>query len=144
MLMIFSDGSQYEGELKDNMRHGSGKMIYCNKDVFEGQWKKDKKEGDGIYTHASGTKIEGTFSADEPFMTCTVTRPDGKAKKVDFKQEQDPKDGQSKVIVCRWKKEAGDKIQQLKEGFIQLVMGRGIELSMAEKFWEEYKHGMIP
>ena len=89
--MFYSNKNDvYEGEWKVNKRWGIGKMFYSNKDVYQGEWYMDKMTGKGIYRHANGTKIEGEFFWDEPFMTCTVTRSDGNAKKVDFKRERDP------------------------------------------------------
>ena len=43
--MLYADGNQYEGEWRENQRHGTGKMIYSNKDVYDGQWKRDKMHG---------------------------------------------------------------------------------------------------
>ena len=82
--MLYADGGQYQGDWINDRREGRGKMIYSNKDVFEGEWYEDKNEGHGIYKHANGTNIEGSFCLDWPIDTCTVTRSDGKAKKVDF------------------------------------------------------------
>ena len=48
--------------------------------------------------------IEGEFLVDDPIRTCTVTRSDGMAKKVDFEREYVDKDKSMEVMVCRWVK----------------------------------------
>ena len=34
--MVWKDGSIYEGEWRDDMRHGKGRHIFANGDVYEG------------------------------------------------------------------------------------------------------------
>ena len=34
--------ARYEGEYKDGLKHGIGKMVYPNKDVYEGEWVENK------------------------------------------------------------------------------------------------------
>ena len=45
--------------------HGHGKYIYQNNDVYEGQFKDDKKHGDGIFTYNDGLIVEGVWENDE-------------------------------------------------------------------------------
>ena len=37
----YEDGSKYEGNLRNNLRHGSGIYFYENNDVYVGEWKDD-------------------------------------------------------------------------------------------------------
>ena len=37
----------YEGELKDDKRHGKGTHIWDNGDKYEGEWFDEKKNGQG-------------------------------------------------------------------------------------------------
>ena len=44
-IKIFPNGGEYEGELKDGMRHGYGSMKYPEGNKmkkYEGQWENDK------------------------------------------------------------------------------------------------------
>lgn len=34
--------ARYEGDYKDGLKHGIGKMIYPNKDIYEGEWLENK------------------------------------------------------------------------------------------------------
>ena len=47
-IVFYSDGTKYEGEWKNNMRSGKGKMTYKNNSVYEGNWRNNKKDGIGI------------------------------------------------------------------------------------------------
>jgi lysozyme len=44
----FKDGSVYEGEWKEDVQHGYGKLKTPNGIVYEGQWNNDDKDGPGI------------------------------------------------------------------------------------------------
>jgi hypothetical protein len=46
--LYYSDGSKYEGDFKDNLRHGNGKFIDSYGNTYKGDWKNDLKHGKGI------------------------------------------------------------------------------------------------
>jgi len=58
--MTYNNGHVYDGEWKEDMKHGKGKMIYKNGNVYEGEWYKDHKKG--ILSVAS-YKISSMFSS---------------------------------------------------------------------------------
>lgn len=43
----YNDKSKYEGEWKDDMRHGEGNLNYDNKNKYEGRWIDNEKNGQG-------------------------------------------------------------------------------------------------
>jgi hypothetical protein len=48
--VICSDGDKFEGEWRNDERHGKGAMIYCNKDSdcqekYEGEWVEGRMHG---------------------------------------------------------------------------------------------------
>ena len=45
-----SDFGNYNGEYKDDLRHGKGKCVYSNGDIYEGEFKNDLHDGLGKYT----------------------------------------------------------------------------------------------
>ena len=51
----------YEGEWEHGNIHGKGKMKYHNNSVYEGEWKHGKIHGKGKYTYADGDVYEGDF-----------------------------------------------------------------------------------
>jgi hypothetical protein len=54
----------YEGEWKDDTRHGWGKSTYANGDIYEGEWKNNKRHGHGEYTRLNGSVYEGGWKDD--------------------------------------------------------------------------------
>lgn len=48
-VMIWGDGSKYEGFWKDDMANGYGRFIQESGDVYEGEWLEDKAHGEGTY-----------------------------------------------------------------------------------------------
>lgn len=62
-IQIEEEG-QYKGDMKDDVRHGYGKMIYKNNEVYEGEWKDDKRDGFGTLIYSNGTKYEGEWKGN--------------------------------------------------------------------------------
>jgi len=54
-------GAQYEGEWKDDTKHGQGNYTYADGDKYVGEYKNDKMHGQGTYTYANGDKYVGEF-----------------------------------------------------------------------------------
>jgi hypothetical protein len=48
--MYYQDKSIYEGEFKNDMRDGHGKMIFNNMWVYTGTWRNNRMEGRGTLT----------------------------------------------------------------------------------------------
>lgn len=60
--MIYPDGSRYEGDWKNDLKHGFGAYYYPNGDIYEGAWFKGKRHGLGTYFYAeTQTKFMGTW-----------------------------------------------------------------------------------
>ena len=57
--MVFSDGDVYDGEWKDGMRHGKGRMTYSDGDIYDGEWMEDKGHGQCTYIRHDGHKYVG-------------------------------------------------------------------------------------
>ena len=54
----------YDGEYKDGVKSGRGKMTFPSGDVYDGFWKDNKMEGEGTYTYkATGDIYSGAFSS---------------------------------------------------------------------------------
>jgi len=45
----YADGSRYEGEWKDGKRHGRGEIKYADGTCYQGEWKDGKKHGGGLF-----------------------------------------------------------------------------------------------
>ena len=45
--MVYEDGSVYEGDWLNDLRHGHGKYTWPNAIVYNGEWKNDSQDGKG-------------------------------------------------------------------------------------------------
>ena len=53
----------YKGDFKDGMRHGKGKLVFCNDAYYDGEWVNDKYEGYGEESLPGGNMLEGYYVA---------------------------------------------------------------------------------
>ena len=58
----------YEGQFKNEFKHGYGRHIWDDGEYYVGQFKNDKKQGPGIFTFKDGTIQEGVW-ADDVYLT---------------------------------------------------------------------------
>ncbi|KAM9797525.1 ankyrin repeat and MYND domain-containing protein 1 isoform 2-T2 [Syngnathus typhle] len=57
----FLDGSKYEGDFVDGLKHGKGRYSWQNGEFYEGSFYKDYRHGDGVYCWPTGDKFMGKF-----------------------------------------------------------------------------------
>ena len=57
----YSDGSRYEGEHRDGLRHGRGTYTWADGNRYEGEWHEDKMHGRGKMTWHYGDRYEGEY-----------------------------------------------------------------------------------
>ena len=55
--------ARYEGEMKDGLANGSGKISYANGPRYEGEWQNGERYGRGTFTFANGARYTGDFRA---------------------------------------------------------------------------------
>ena len=58
---VYPNGDIYEGEMKDGLREGRGRLVYKNGAVYEGEFRNDMCHGRGVYRSPKGLKYEGDF-----------------------------------------------------------------------------------
>ncbi|XP_068175566.1 ankyrin repeat and MYND domain-containing protein 1 [Antennarius striatus] len=73
----WNDGSRYEGEFMNGLKHGRGKYTWRNGEFYEGSFYKDYKHGDGTYTWPAGHKFTGKFYLDRKEGWGRLEFPDG-------------------------------------------------------------------
>uniref|UniRef100_A0A3P8T7D4 MYND-type domain-containing protein n=1 Tax=Amphiprion percula TaxID=161767 RepID=A0A3P8T7D4_AMPPE len=85
------DGSRYEGEFVDGLKHGKGRYTWINGEYYEGSFYKDYKHGAGLYCWPTGHKFigkfylnrkegygqQGLYRTDQRFGPGVVSYPDG-------------------------------------------------------------------
>lgn len=64
-VVTYPNGDVYEGQLRDGLRWGRGRMIYAGGDVYVGMWKDDLRDGVGTTTYAGGDVYQGEYRADK-------------------------------------------------------------------------------
>ena len=47
-LIIWNDGSSYQGEFQKDLRHGEGLFNWNNGESYEGEYTKDERTGIGV------------------------------------------------------------------------------------------------
>ena len=50
-VMIWQNGSKYEGSWTYSMANGHGRLIHSDGDMYEGEWLNDKTNGKGLYKY---------------------------------------------------------------------------------------------
>lgn len=61
---IWSTGSLYRGDWRNNLRHGKGSFEWADGEKYTGEYVDGKREGDGTYTWPSGERYEGQWMND--------------------------------------------------------------------------------
>ena len=51
MVLMFTDGTWYEGEWKDDKMEGQGILTYTDGTFYKGEWKDNDMNGYGILTY---------------------------------------------------------------------------------------------
>ena len=66
VVEFYQNGAHYEGEKKNNKRHGKGKFFYADGGIYEGDFKENKMHGQGLLYYANGKlAYKGGFINDE-------------------------------------------------------------------------------
>lgn len=60
-ICLFGDGSEYQGNWKNDYMEGAGKMIYADGSYYEGRWRANQRHGWGIMHYQNGRKVYGKW-----------------------------------------------------------------------------------
>ena len=97
-VLEWSDGSRYEGDVKNGMRNGQGRHTFANGDVYTGEWIQDKRNGLGRYTWTNGIYYEGNWKDNKKSGKGTFDWRDGSRYEGDM--ENDMRNGQGKYTYA--------------------------------------------
>ena len=62
----YPGGGLYEGEWRNDLKEGRGRMVFANGDEYEGEWLDNKRHGRGRQKSGSnGEVVEGLWALDE-------------------------------------------------------------------------------
>jgi len=73
----WADGSSYEGEWANDHRHGKGKHSWADGSTYEGEWEDDERHGKGKHTWSDGSMYEGECRRGKRFGLGKHTWADG-------------------------------------------------------------------
>ena len=74
--ITYPDGSIYEGEIKNGLRHGYGILTNENGDLYQGNWANDKREGK-CFEIKNGDTFEGFYINDIRNGKCIINYKNG-------------------------------------------------------------------
>ena len=86
--LTYTDGSRYEGEMRDGKRHGRGTYTWPDGTRYEGDWHEGRKHGRGTYTWADGTRHVGELRNDKFHGRGTRTWPNGNRHEGDWHEDR--------------------------------------------------------
>lgn len=76
-VFAYPNGDKYEGEWKDNQRHGHGVLVRPDGTRYVGQWIDDRPGGMGTLTGADGSRYTGEWKDGKRHGQGTADLPDG-------------------------------------------------------------------
>eukprot|EP00904_Undaria_pinnatifida_P013883 jgi/Undpi1/9625/HiC_scaffold_27.g12081.m1 len=60
----YKTGGRYQGEWRENMKHGYGSRSWVNGNKYEGEWERDRRHGKGTYWLKEGGKLRKQYAGD--------------------------------------------------------------------------------
>ena len=108
-LTFYNNGTVslvYEGDYQNDKIHGKGKIKYPNGEVYEGEWENGKIHGKGKYIYANGSIYEGDWKDGKRNGKGKHTLPDGNIYEGDF--QDDNMHGKGKFIYANGEVYEGD------------------------------------
>ena len=64
-ILVWPEGSKYTGYWVSDKASIKGKLMHNDGDIYDGEWLDDKPNGKGIYIHNDGTIYEGDWKNDK-------------------------------------------------------------------------------
>lgn len=83
---IFASLDVYEGNYVDGVASGKGKYLYADGSCFEGEWRENKKEGKGKLTVPKEGTWEGCWENNKKHGTFTLLKNGQAIKKVQWEK----------------------------------------------------------
>lgn len=59
--ITYLNGSQYQGQVVENKRHGRGTLVLSDGTRYEAEWRNDKRHGEGMEFCPDGTRFNGAY-----------------------------------------------------------------------------------
>ena len=115
----------YEGDLKNGLPDGNGRLFHIPGFYYKGEWKEGKKEGKGYETDLNGGVYEGDFKNDKRNGKGTFTTYDGEVYEGDWVEGK--KEGKGKTVYPNGDTYEGDYKNGLGNGKGKITWTNGNE-----------------
>jgi hypothetical protein len=143
---VYEEGSKYDGEWKDDKKHGKGVYVYEEGSKYDGEWKDDKKHGKGVMVYkgvtsnSSGQKYDGEFQDGKRHGKGVYVYEEGSKYDGEWKDGQTHgkgvlmyKDGAKYDGEFQHDKRHGKGVMVCKDGTKQNVAwNNGVQINLAE------------
>lgn len=126
------NGGYYEGEVRQGLYNGKGRLVFSNGDVKEGNFVDGKLHGQGCYTWASGDKYVGNFVNGQLHGFGEYFYKNGDRYKGCWSEGQ--RDGFGIYTYANGVIELGEYRQNMRHG-------AAIQLSKSEAYVDQYSNG---
>lgn len=71
-IYTYSNGDIFTGTMSDRWEFVKGRMVYSDGSEYDGEWKGDKPNGKGVMKKVNGTRYIGTFANGEAVNTIVI------------------------------------------------------------------------
>lgn len=88
LVVIFTDGTSYDGSTDGKVISGTGTMQFVNKDRYTGFFANGVRSGQGVYVWSNGDVYDGAWSDDAMNGSGSYTYADGSCAKGEFEKNQ--------------------------------------------------------
>lgn len=127
-ILKFGNNNIYEGEFKNNMYNGRGRMIIQNSlklngSTYDGEWIDNKKNGFGIITYTNGNRYEGEWNYDKINGKGKMTYNNGDIYEGDW--ENDKKNGRGTITYGNGEIYEGEWKNDKRNGFGKMTYKNG-------------------
>ncbi|KAL4461520.1 hypothetical protein ABPG74_016144, partial [Tetrahymena malaccensis] len=113
--LLYKNGSVYEGYWEKNIANGYGRFIDRDGNVYEGQCKNGNSHGFGICNYANGAQYIGEWVDNKKTGNGIEKFPDGASYEGQFLE--DKKNGEGKLILPNGEQYEGQFINNIFHGF---------------------------
>ena len=122
--ITYSNGDLYEGDIKNGLRDGNGKLTRsATGDVYVGQFKDDEISGKGTFTYSNGDVYEGELLNSQKHGQGKFTYANGNVYEGQF--ANDVRSGKGRFTWASGTHYEGDFAEDLKNGYGVMVFENG-------------------
>ncbi|UJR29289.1 hypothetical protein I4U23_010503 [Adineta vaga] len=94
VVISYPNRNRYEGEVKNEKKHGQGTLYYANGGKYKGNWENDLRHGYGINTWQNGDRYEGNWTNNRRSGQGTFYYANGEIRSCEWRNGREVSDEQ--------------------------------------------------